>query len=87
MQPYATPQIPDRVLRVTEPELQEKLPVFLDRVLHEEEELVVVRDGEPIVAVVCMAALWALRHAASEFVEQLGEERLNVLLGEIGQRE
>ncbi len=50
MQSHATDQIPDDVLRVTEPELQEKLPVFLDRVAHAEEELVVLRDGEPIAA-------------------------------------
>ena len=78
----ATREIPDDVLRVTQPELQEKLPVFLDRVAHGEEELVVLRDGKPIAAVVCMDALRALRHVASEVAEQLGEERLNVLLGE-----
>ncbi len=41
-----------------------------------------MRDGKPIAAVVCMDALRALRHVASEVAEQLGEERLNVLLGE-----
>ncbi len=77
-----TSQIPDDVLRVTEPELQEKLATLLDRVAYAEEELVVRRDGKPIAAVVCMDALRALRHVASEVAEQLGEERLNVLLGE-----
>ena len=46
MQPHATSQIPDDVLRVTEPELAEKLPIFLDRVAHAEQELVVLRDGK-----------------------------------------
>ncbi len=41
-----------------------------------------MRDGTPIAAVVCKDALRALRHVASEFVKQLGEDRLNVLLGE-----
>ena len=70
------------MLRVTEPELAEKLSAFLDRVAYQEEEVVVMRDGKPIAAVVCMDALRALRHVATEFVEQLGAERLNVLLGE-----
>ncbi len=74
------PQIPDDVLRVSEPELGEKLSTLLDRVAYAEEELVVMRDGEPIAAVVCMDGLRALRHVAEEFVEQLGEERLRVLL-------
>ncbi len=82
MHPHATHQVPDDVLRVTEPELQEKLATLLDRVAYAEEELVVRRDGKPIAAVVWMDALRALRHVASEFAEQLGEERLNVLLGE-----
>ena len=75
----ATSEIPDDVLRVTESELAEKLPVFLDRVAHAEEELVVLRDGKPIAAVVGMDELRAPRHVSSEFVEQLGVERLNVL--------
>ncbi len=82
MRPHATHQIPDGVLSVTEPELREKLSTLLDSVAYQEEEVVVIRDGKPIAAVVCMGALQALRHVASEFAEQLGEERLNVLLGE-----
>ncbi len=39
--------LPDDVLRVTEAELQEKLSSYLDRVAHADEELVVVREGEP----------------------------------------
>ncbi len=46
-----------------------------------EQELVVIRDGKPIAAMVCMDGLRALRHVAQEFVEQLGEERLRVMLG------
>ncbi len=80
--PMAHPQIPDDVLRVTEPELAEKLSTVLDRVAYQEEELVVMRDGKPLAAVVCMDGLRALRHVAQEFVEQLGEERLRVMLGE-----
>ena len=75
-------EIPDDVLRVTEPELAEKLSSLLDRVAYEEEELVIMRDGKPIAAVVCMDGLRALRHVAREFAEQLGEERLRVMLGE-----
>ncbi len=41
-----------------------------------------MRDGKPIAAVVCMDGLRALRHVTEEFVEQLGEERLRVMLGE-----
>ena len=41
-----------------------------------------MRDGKPIGAVVCMDGLRALRHVATEFVEQLGEERLRAMLGE-----
>ncbi len=37
------PQIPDDVLRVSEPELAEKLSTLLDRVAYQEEELVVMR--------------------------------------------
>ncbi len=68
--------LPDDVLRVSEAELQAKLSTYLDRVTHEDEELVVMREGEPI------AAILALRHLVREVEEQLGEERLNVLLGE-----
>ncbi len=46
--------LPDDVLRVTEAELQEKLPRWLDRVAHADEELVVMREGEPIAAVIGM---------------------------------
>ncbi len=81
-QPMPHPQILDEVIRVTEPELQEKLSTLLDRVAYAEEELVVMRDRKPIAAVVCMGGLRALRHVATEFVEQLGEERLRVMLGE-----
>ncbi len=80
--PMAHPQIPDDVLRVTEPELQEKLSSLLDRVAYAEEELVIMRDGKAIAAVVCMDGLRALRHVVSEIEEQLGEERLRVMLGE-----
>jgi hypothetical protein len=44
------PQLPDDVLRVSEARLQEKLSSDLDRVAHADEELVVMREGEPIVA-------------------------------------
>ena len=62
--PMAHPQIPYDVLRVTEPELREKLSTPLDRVAYAEEELVVMRDGKPIAAVVRMDGLRALRHVA-----------------------
>ena len=75
-------QIPGDITQVTEPELAEKLSTLLDRVAYQEEELVVMRDGKPIAAVVCMDGPRALRHVAREFVEQLGEERLRVMLGE-----
>ena len=78
----ASQLIPDDVIRVTEPELQEKLSRLLDQVAYQEEELVIMRDGKPIAAVVCTDGLRALRHVAEEFVEQLGEERLRVMLGE-----
>ncbi len=71
--PMPHAEIPDDVLRVTEPELAEKLSTFLDRVAYAEGELVVMRDGKPIAAVVCMDGLRALRHLAREFVEQVGE--------------
>ena len=54
MKDQTASQIPDDVLRVTEPELQEKLSTLLDRVAYAEEELVVMRDGQPIAAVISM---------------------------------
>ncbi len=68
--------LPDDVLRVSEAELQAKLSTYLDRVTHADEKFVVMREGEPV------AAILALRHLVREVEEQLGEERLNVLLGE-----
>ncbi len=41
-------------IQVTEAELQEKLSTFLDRVAFAEDEPVVMRDGQPIVAVISM---------------------------------
>ena len=76
----ASQPIPDDVIRVTEPELQEKLSTRLDRVAYQEEQLVVMRDGKPIAAVVCIDGLRGTAHVAQEFVEQLGEERLRVLV-------
>ena len=74
--------LPDDVLRVTEAELQEKLSTYLDRVTHADEELVVMREGEPIAAIVSVDGLRALRHVVREVEEQLGEERLRMLLGD-----
>ncbi len=75
-------QIPDDVLRVTEADLQAKLSTYLDCVTHADEELVVTRDGQPIAAIVGMDGLRALRKVVREVEEQLGEERLRVLMGE-----
>ena len=82
MQHQQVPQLPDDVLRVTEADLQAKLSTYLDRVTHEDEELVVTRDGQPIAAVIGMDGFRALRHVVREVEEQLGEERLRMLLGQ-----
>ena len=79
---YQPSQLPDDVTQVTEAELQEKLSTFLDRVAYQEDELVVLRDGQPIAAVISMDGWKALRSVAEGVVEQmLGEERLRVLVG------
>ena len=76
------PQIPDDITRVTEAELRADLTTFLDCVAYAEDELVVMRDGQPIAAVVSIEGWRALRTVAERVVEQLGEERLRVLLGD-----
>ena len=73
----ASQPIPDDVIRVTEPELQEKLSTYIDRVAFAEDELVVTRGGQPIAAVISMDGWRALRHVAEGVVEELlGDERL-----------
>jgi hypothetical protein len=47
-----------------------------------EDELVVMRDGQPIAAVISMDGWRALRRVAEGFMEQLGEERLRALVGD-----
>ncbi len=74
--------LPDDVLRVSEAELQAKLSTYLDRVTHADEELVVMREGEPIAAIVSVDGLRALRRVAEDVVEQLGEDRLRMLVGQ-----
>ena len=74
--------LPDDALRVSEAELHAKLSSYLDRVAHADEKFVVMREGEPIAAILSVDGFLALRHVVREFAEQLGEERLNVLLGE-----
>ncbi len=74
--------LPNDVTRVTEAELREKLSVLIDSVAYQEAELVVVRDGEPVAAVVSMEGWRALRSVAEGVVEQLlGDERLRTLTG------
>ncbi len=80
--PMAHPQIPSDITRVTEAELRADLTTFLDCVAYAEDELVVMGDGQPIAAVISMEGWRALRRVAEGVVEQLGEERLRVLLGE-----
>lgn len=78
-----TSQIPDDITQVTEAELRDGLTTFIDRVAFAEAELVVVRDGEPVAAVISMAGWRALRSVAEDTVEQLlGDERLRTLVGD-----
>jgi hypothetical protein len=44
----SAPQIPDDITQVTEAELRADLTTFLDCVTFAEEELVVMRDRQPI---------------------------------------
>ncbi len=46
------PQIPDDITRVTEAELRADLTTFIDCVAYAEDELVVMRDGQPIAAAI-----------------------------------
>ncbi len=80
--PMAHPQIPNDITRVTEAELRAGLATFLDCVAYAEDELVVMRDGQPIAAVISMEGWRALRRAAEGVVEQLGEARLRALVGQ-----
>ena len=79
----AHPQIPDDITQVNEAELRASLTTFIDCVAFAEDELVVMRDGQPIAAVISMEGWRALRTVAEGVVEQLGEERLRVLVGEL----
>ncbi len=42
----------------------------------------VMRDGQPVAAVIGIDGFRALRHMLSDVVAQLGEERLRTLVGE-----
>ncbi len=46
--PMEHPQIPDDITQVTEAELRASLTTFIDCVAFAEDELVVIRDGQPI---------------------------------------
>ncbi len=74
--------IPHDITKVTEAELRDDLATFLDCVAFAEDELVVMRDGQPIAAVISMDGWQALRHVLGDVVQQLGEERLRALVGE-----
>ena len=78
----ASREIPADAVEVTESELRADLATFLDCVAYAEDELVVMRDGQPIAAVISMDGWRALRRVAEGVVEQLGEERLRALVGE-----
>ena len=83
MQPQAIHEIPEDITtQVTEAQLRDDLTTFIDRVAFAEDELLVTRDGAPVAAVISMDGWRALRCVAEEFVEQLGEERLRVMLGD-----
>ncbi len=59
------------------------LSTLIDDVAYQEAELVVVRDGEPIAAVISMAGWRALRSVAEGVVKQLlGDERLRTMVEE-----
>ncbi len=57
------------------------LATFLNCVAYAEDELVVMRDGQPIAAVISMDGWRVLRRVAEDVIEQLGEERLRMLVG------
>ncbi len=57
----AHPQIPDDITRVTEAELRADLTTLISWVAYAEDELVVMRDGQPIAAVISMEGYRALR--------------------------
>ncbi len=50
----AHPPIPHDITKVTEAELRDDLATFLNCVAYAEDELVVMRDGQPIAAVISM---------------------------------
>ena len=68
---YQPSLFPDDITRVTEAELREKLSTFIDCVAYAEDELVVMRDGQPIAAVISIDGFIALRHMLSDVVAQL----------------
>ena len=74
--------IPHDITKVTEAELRDDLATFLNCVAYAEDELVAMRDGQPIAAVISMDGWRALRRMAEDVIEQLGEERLRVLMAE-----
>ncbi len=81
----AHPQIPDDITRVTEAELRDGLTTFLDCVAYAEDELVVMRDGQPIAAVVSMEGYRALRKVVRGIQEAIEagadpDERLELVL-------
>ncbi len=80
--PMAHPQIPHDITRVTEAELRAGLTTLLNCVAFAEDELVVMRNGQQIAAVISMEGWRALRRVAEGVVEQLGEGRLRVLVGD-----
>ncbi len=62
--PHGTPPIPHDITRVTEAELRDDLATFLNCVAYAEDELVVMRDGQAIAAVISMEGWRALRRVA-----------------------
>ena len=70
------PQIPNDITRVTEAELRADLTTFLDRVAYAEDELVVMRDGQPVAAVISMAGSRRDSAGRDRSVER-GPERAN----------
>ena len=80
---YQLTPTPDDITQVSEVELREKLPTFIDRVAFAEDELLITRGGQPAAAVISMEGWRALRRVAEDVVEKLlGDERLRALVGE-----
>ncbi len=75
MEHQPTP-IPDDVTKVTDAELRADLATFLDCIAYAEDELVVMRDGRPIAAVISMDGYWALRRIVEEIQCQLCAEEM-----------